>query len=160
MVLFFRFLSLGTPDANIDTSLEWLFDTIASDFDNIKTRVQADIERQKAKEAALKAEKDRRVMKKSICKAFGVEGENVVDVFSEEDGYEFLSQEIGFMEASELPEEGRAIAKLVGFQKLALMMCGGMFAPISSKKKKYTWQEIKEYVDEIKSEIQWPKEEE
>ncbi|GMH67440.1 hypothetical protein TrRE_jg9970 [Triparma retinervis] len=144
----------GEVDGRIDEALEWLFDTVAVDFDSIKERVKKDIETQKAKEAKEKAEKDRRVMKKSICKAFGVGGEEKEDVFSEEDGFEFLAQEIGFMKAEELEEEGRVIAGMVGYQKLALMMCGGMFAPISSKKKKYTWKEIKEYVEGIKGEIE------
>jgi len=58
------------------------------------------------------------------------------------------------MKAEELEEDGREIVTMVGYQKLALMMCGGMFAPISSKKRKYTWQEIKEYVEGIKAEIE------
>ena len=144
----------GEVDGRIDEGLEWLFDTVAMDFENIKERVKKDIETQKAKEAKEKAEKDRRVMKKSICKAFGVGGEEKEDVFSQEDGFEFLAQEIGFMKAEELDEEGREIAEMVGYQKLALMMCGGMKAPISSKKKKYEWSEIKEYVEGIKAEIE------
>jgi len=64
----------GEVDGAIDGALEWLFDTVAENFAKIKKRVLKDIETQKAKEAKEKAEKDRRVMKKSICKAFGVGG--------------------------------------------------------------------------------------
>jgi len=33
------------------------------------------------------------------------------------------------------------------------MLIGGMKAPISSKKKKYTWEEIKAHVMEIRGEV-------
>ena len=140
-------------DERIDPALEWLFDTVAADFENIKKRVESDCELEKQKQEEEKRIKDRRVMRKSISKAYGVDGEDVEDAFSQEDGEEFLAQEIGFMKAEELEEDGKEVAKLVGYQKLALMMVGGMFAPISSKKKRYTWAEIKSYVLAIRGEV-------
>jgi hypothetical protein len=150
--------SPGTPDPNIDSALEWLFDCIAGDFENIKARLVEDVEKERIREAKEKAEKDRRVLTKSLCKAFGKDVETggegpVEDVFSVEDGHEFLAQEIGFLKAEELVEEGREICEIVGYQKLAMMMVGGMFAPISSKKRKWTWPEIKAHVLEVKAEI-------
>jgi small GTP-binding protein len=143
----------GTIDAEIDSGLEWLLENIAGDFENIKTRMAEDVEKEKAREIKEKEEKDRRVMKKSLCKAFGKGGEAQEDVFSKEDGEEFLAQETGFMKAEELDAEGCEVAAMVNYQKLALMMVGGMKAPISSKKKKWTWPEIKAYVEGVLAEI-------
>ena len=66
-----------TLDPTIDSSLEWLFDCIAGDFENIKARVESDCQLEKDKQEEEKRQKDRRVMRKSICKAFGLEGEEV-----------------------------------------------------------------------------------
>jgi len=115
--------------------------------------VESDCQLEKEKQEEEKRQKDRRVLRKSISKGFGLGGEEVEDAFSKEDGEEFLAQEIGFMKAEELEDEGKEVAELVGYQKLALMMIGGMFAPISSKKKKYTWAEIKAHVMEIRAEV-------
>jgi len=143
----------GVMDPEVDSALEWLFDNIAGDIENIKVRMVEDIEKERIREEKEKAAKDRRVMKKSLCKAFGKLEEAVEDVFSKEDGEEFLAQELGFMKAEELDDGGRELCVVCGYQKLALMMVGGMKAPISSKKRKWTWPEIKEYVEGILKEI-------
>jgi small GTP-binding protein len=141
------------PDSRIDEGLSWLLGVIGTKWDTIKSRVEADCDLEKARLVKEKEIKERQVMAKSLNKAFALNGEVETDKFSEEDGYEFLAQEIGFMKAEELVEEGREIARLVGFQKLATMMVGGMFAPISAKKKKFTWAEIKAHVLEVRAEV-------
>ena len=74
-------------------------------------------------------------MKKSLNKAYSLNGFTPIDIFTPSDGYEFLAQEVGFMKAEELVEEGREVAELCGFQKIAMMLAAGMKEPVSKKKK-------------------------
>ncbi len=149
-----RTSEVGTPDKRIDECLEWLFNKIAKEYDMIEARLKADMEAEKLKQAKLKEENDRRILKDSICKAFGVNGEEAgQDVFDVDGGEEFLAQEIGFMTKDELEQEGKDIAKLVGYQKLAMRLVAGKFAPWKKGERKWTWGEIKEYVLEIKAEV-------
>ena len=85
---------------------------------------------QKKKEDDEKKAKDKRVMKKSLNKAYELNGFEKTDVFSQEDGYEFLAQEVGFMKAEELDEEGREVADLCGYQKIAMMLVAQLRAPV------------------------------
>lgn len=120
----------GDADPNIDANLDNLFKDIAGDFESIKNRVDADMVEQKKKEDDEKKAKDKRVMKKSLNKAYELNGFEKTDVFSQEDGYEFLAQEVGFMKAEELDEEGREVADLCGYQKIAMMLVAQLRAPV------------------------------
>ena len=144
----------ATPDPSIDSGLEWIMNVVARNFSDIQSRVASDLKAEAKRLEMEKAEKDRRVMAKCICKGFGVGGESVEDMLGEVDGFEFLAMEIGLATGPELEQEGRDIATLVGFQKLALMMVGGMISPVSSKKKKWTWAEVKEYIMGIRESIE------
>ena len=93
-------------------------------------------------------------MKKSLSKALGVNGFEVTDVFSKEDGEEFLAQELGFMKVEELPTEGAGVAELCGYQKVALMLVAGMVAPVSKKKRKWSWSEVGEYLKGCRTEVE------
>lgn len=77
-------------------------------------------------------------------------------VSSVEDGLEFLAQETNLHDPSKenqgLPDVGVTIARLVGYQKVALQMCGSLVCPISKKKKKHTWEEVLEYVKDRREE--------
>ena len=92
-------------------------------------------------------------MRQCICKAYGLAGEEKTDAFDSETGELFLTHEIGLEGRVDLPPEATNVAKLVGYQKLALMMIGGMVVPIGKKKRRWTWTEVKTYVYEIRSEL-------
>ncbi|GMH86607.1 hypothetical protein TrST_g13902 [Triparma strigata] len=141
-------------DPEIDVNLSSLFNRIASDFSTISERVDNDVKEQLKKEEDEKKAKDKRVMKKSLNKAYSLNGFTPIDIFTPSDGYEFLAQEVGFMKAEELVEEGREVAELCGFQKIAMMLAAGMKEPVSKKKKRYEWSEIKEYIQECKAECE------
>jgi len=100
----------------------------------------------------IKRDRERKVLTTSICKAFGLQGELRTDVFSKIEGEDFLSNEIGLTEC-QLPQHGKEVAALVGYQKYALMIIGNMIAPMKSRNKGKTWSEVLTYIQSIIEEI-------
>lgn len=98
-------------------------------------------------------EKERRLFKQSICKAFGLQGESQAEVLDRESGNEYLAQEIGLEHGSDLPTIGLDVAKLVGYHKFALMMVGGMIAPARKTKHHWSWEEVADFVRATRSEL-------
>ena len=98
----------GEPDPAIESGLEWLIGTILDDIEALSERVAEDTARVSEAREVERALKERRVMATSICKAFGLEGEDgASDTFDQGEGEDFLAQEIGLEGGSEaLPEEG------------------------------------------------------
>ena len=92
-------------------------------------------------------------MKNSICKAFSLCGYTLSDVLSEEEGIEFLAHEVGLEKKEHLCIQGRQVAALVGYQKFALMLIGGMISPVRKSKKPWTWNRVTKYVETIITEI-------
>lgn len=83
--------------------------------------------------------------------AFGLKGEAESDVFERESGEKFLAQELGL--EGQLPLIGKEVAQLVNYNKVALMMIGGMIAPSRRKKHVWTWDEVRNFVQEMRCDI-------
>ncbi len=95
--------------------------------------------------------KKKRVFRQCLSVAFGLQGENKSDIFDRETGEEFLAQEIGL--DAQLPLIGKEVAKLVNYHKVTLMMIGGMIAPSGRKKKVWTWDEVLNFVQEMRCDV-------
>lgn len=104
----------------------------------------------------MKNKKERRILKISICKAFGLHGELRTDVFNKIEGELFLSNELGLTECDVLTTQGKEVAALVGYQKYALMIIGNMISPLKSQKKGIEWDEVEAYIRSIVEEIAVP----
>lgn len=89
--------------------------------------------------------------KRSDC-GFGDGALDDPDFLGKEAGEEFLCNEVGLEHSSELCEEGKQCASLVGYQKLALMMIGNMVTPISKSSKKWSWFQVIDYIEAIRTE--------
>ena len=106
------------------------------------------------------------------------EDEATREVYAEQDALEFFASECGLTPALEgagtnvaedfaheevakaaragaaaLPEAARELVRLVGRQKVAMKMMGGMFTPIKKDVAKKDWPEIKAYVLERRAEV-------
>jgi len=151
------------PDPRIEGAIEWLLQAVVGDFDTLNERVKRDSAKKTAEEAQKKIAKERKVLKNKIAQAhievcnpeyvtemqIEPEPENI---FSEEEGLEYLASEIG-EDVAGLPEIGRQVAFCVGYQKLALTIIGGLKAPVSKKKTPMEWTEILEMVTDLRREL-------
>ena len=149
----------GKFDSRIERGLEWLLGCTESRFDEIYAKVSADKAAAEATRAAEKIERHRRVMTKVLAeKAFPAEGEPM-EVFSETDGYEFMASELLIHDPQVpektqradshwgLPEVAQKVARLVGFQKMAMQMCADMTNPDHKvTKTTHTWDQVVAYV--------------
>ena len=100
-----------------------------------------------------KKEKERRIFKNTICKAFALNGESRTDAFGIEEGEDFLAHEIGLAGRAFLPVEGKEVCSLVGNQRFALMMVGKMITTKSTQQKALSWNEVLDYIHSIRSEL-------
>eukprot|EP00638_Chattonella_subsalsa_P000749 CAMPEP_0117734644 /NCGR_PEP_ID=MMETSP0947-20121206/807_1 /TAXON_ID=44440 /ORGANISM="Chattonella subsalsa, Strain CCMP2191" /LENGTH=542 /DNA_ID=CAMNT_0005549483 /DNA_START=106 /DNA_END=1734 /DNA_ORIENTATION=- len=145
--------SNGEPDARMDSTLEWLFDQIQHNWEALDARVTADTEDMKLEFERQKFEKNKKVFRGLLEKAFPkgdeVERENCMEA---EEAYDFLAAEIG-VEASTLPNIAKEICHHCGYQTLAIQMVGGMKVPISKKNRVWEWEEILQYVNERRQEV-------
>jgi len=151
------------PDPRIEASIEWLLNTVIENFDCLNQRVEADSLRKSQEEAKLRMEKDRKVLKLKIAEAFiaAVDPSFVVansvvqdarNIFSEDEGLIFLASEIE-EDAQAMEPIAKEIAALVGYQKLALTIIGGMKVPVSKKKEPLDWAAILDLVSDIRREL-------
>lgn len=146
-------------DPRIDTAIEWLLETVQDQFDDLEARVVRDTKERELQDMREKAEKERRVLRKKIACAFPAQVDRTLftdelpdspeEVFSVEDGLQFLAGEVG----EELDAVATEIAGLVGYQRLALQMIGALRAPISKKKTPMTWVAIRSLVWGLRTEI-------
>lgn len=150
-------------DVRIEGAVEWLIKVIQDQYDALNSRVEVDTKRNLQDEARKRIEKDIKILRNKIACAFPslVDASKLPaghltepeDCFSVEDGLLYLSQEIG-EDLAGLAETAKEIARLVGYQKLALSMVGNMFAPVNRKKKTpLSWAEIKEVVLACRKEL-------
>ena len=100
----------------------------------------------------LKDEKERRILKNSILKAFSKNSDECKDILQKEVAEEFLAHEIGLSGPILLPPQARQICALVGFQRLALMIIGGKINPKSGQKP-WSWEDVFLYVQSIRAEL-------
>lgn len=97
-------------------------------------------------------EKERRILKNSISKAFSNDGEACSDILQKEDAEKFLADEVGLAGPMLLPPEGRIVCSLVGFQRFALMMIGSKIQPKGGQKP-WSWEKVLSFVRSIRDEL-------
>lgn len=150
-------------DPRMEASLLHLINTALGDFDALNERVRNDSVKKTAEEARQRIAKERKVLKNKIASAFihDVNPEFIAamqieaepeNVFTEEDGVVYLASEIG-EDPALLCTEAREIASMVGYQKLALTIIGGLKAPVSKKKVPMDWNELCELVSTLREEL-------
>jgi hypothetical protein len=148
----------------VESIVEWVLESVQSRYVELNTRVEGEIERRKKEELARKLARERKVLRNKIACAFpslvtntdllplGITSESEPeDCFTEEEGTTFLASEVG-LDAG-LPAEARTVCALVGQQRLALTILGGLFSPVSKKKEPLSWTEIRELVDSVRTEL-------
>jgi signal recognition particle receptor subunit beta len=150
----------GAFDGRVELGLEWLLSETAQRFGELDGRVQADRARADEARAAEKVDRHRRVMTKVLAeKAFPPQGTPALETFSEVDGFEFLAMELlvhdpqvaGKTRTAEeqwgLSKDAQRVAQLVGFQKMAMIMCADMINPERKPgKATHSWAEVAAYV--------------
>ena len=150
-------------DPRIEASLMHLLNNVLSDFTKLNHRVQQDSQRKNEEEMQKRIAKERKVLKNKIASAFiplinpdYINAHNIKpdpnNLFSEEEGLDYLASEIG-EEVGALSAVAREVASLVGYQKLALTIIGGLKSPVSKKKVPMEWQELLELVSDLRNEL-------
>jgi len=155
----------GQFDPKIEAGLDWLVGNIASRYETLAARVAADQALAEAARVAEKVERNRRVMIKVLKeKAFPAEGEPQ-ESFSETDGFEFFAMEL-LVHDPQVPERtqvasnswglslmAQRVARLVGFQKMAMIMCADMINPeAKTSKVTHSWDQVVSYVCDCREE--------
>lgn len=138
----------GEVDPVIEGGVEWLINICLVQFDDLDGRVFI---------LCLfycQRERERGVLKASICKAFELQGETRRDVFDKTEGEFFLYNELGLTEPEVLPPEGKEVAALVGYQKYALMVIGKMISRNIDMKWNGILLHVKSIIEEITVELQ------
>jgi len=150
-------------DPRLEAALLWLLDQIRGDYANLNDRVLMDTAAKEVEEAAKRVAKERMVLRNKIACAFldqfdrsvpgvNVESANPNDLFGDIDGPKFLAGEIG-VEVQNLDPIAAEVAALIGYQRLALQMVGGMNVPVSKKKVPVSWLDIRSLVMELRAEL-------
>jgi len=152
-------------DSRVEGAVEWTINAIENRFAELDRRVNEQVAIRKKEEQAKKLARERKVLRNKVAAAFpfkvgntdlfpiGITAESdPEDCFSEEEGIGFLSSEIGLTPET-LPRQAKNICALVGYQRLALTIIGGLFAPVSKKKEPLSWDDILELVNGVRSEL-------
>eukprot|EP01031_Cornospumella_fuschlensis_P025118 gene25118-30335_t len=156
-----------TPDPNIESAVDLLLQSVTAQYAMLQARVEKDTKLKAQQDAKKRLERERNVLKKKIAEAhysllsptllesLGLSGPvDDSNIFSAQEGEEFLAAEIGVEGNGEgLGELGRRIAQGVGYQRLALQMVGSLKVPISKKKVAMSWEEIDELVQGLRVEL-------
>ena len=164
------------PDKSLEIHIEQLISNIRHNYDHLQKQVENDTYTKLKEETLKRLEREKYVLKTKIALAFYtlinpillsntlnkttlddppvvVVTEKDQDLFTEEEAIPFLTSEIN---ATELDEGGRRVAMLVGYQRLALQIVGGMYAPINKHKAALSWAEIEGIVLEIRAQLGLP----
>ena len=164
------------PDKYLEIHIEQLTTNIRHNYDHLQKQIENDTYTKLKEETLKRLEREKYVLKTKIALAFytlinpillsntinktTLEDPPVVvvtekdqDLFTEEEAIPFLTAEIN---ATELDEGGRRVAMLVGYQRLALQIVGGMYAPINKHKAALSWAEIEGIVLEIRAQLGLP----
>lgn len=153
----------GVTDPRLEQGIEWLLTVVNTHYDILDARVTSDTKIKSMAEAKKRLARERKVLRNKISAAFyssikeelrpeGVEPATTEEIYDEDEGIAFLADEIGLTKDT-IGAEAIEIAHLIGFQRLALQICGALFAPISKKKTPMSWAEIKELVVELRAEL-------
>mmetsp|Transcript_9480 Transcript_9480/g.19824 ORF Transcript_9480/g.19824 Transcript_9480/m.19824 type:complete len:257 (+) Transcript_9480:106-876(+) len=152
-----QFCEIDLHDTNADVRdliedcLKKLISAVLNDWDRLRERGEKETEEYNEKQLYVENEKKRRVFRQCLTEAFGLKGEEKSGVFERESGEEFLAEELGV--EGQLPLVGKDVAKLVNYHKVALMMIGGMIAPSRKKKHCWTWDEVRNFVQEMRCDV-------
>ena len=167
---------MRNPDKSLEIHIEQLITNIRHNYDHLQKQVENDTYTKLKEETLKRLERERYVLKTKIALAFYtlinpillsntlnkttlddppvvVVTEKDQDLFTEEEALPFLTAEIN---ATELDAGGRRVAMLVGYQRLALQIIGGMYAPINKHKAALSWAEIEGIVLEIRAQLGLP----
>jgi ADP-ribosylation factor-like protein 13B len=151
-------------DPRIEAALEALIKNVQESFDSICERVKVDSATKVKDDMKRRLARERKVLKNKISIAFmdllseenqpdlGGKTPNPEDQFTKEEGLNFLTSEIG-EDLVALPNEALEICAMVGYQRLALQIVGGLHVPISKKKEPMSWQAIHDLIVEIRTEL-------
>jgi ADP-ribosylation factor-like protein 13B len=150
------------PDSRIEKGVTALIKTITSQYDFLNQKVIKYSKIKNSEDSKKRLEREKNVLKDKIATAFPtlVNKEKYphkieIDensIYNEVEGVEFLAGEIG-EEPSKLPKIALKIAKLVGYQRLALSIIGALKVPINKKKIAMEWNEIFELVFDARKEL-------
>ena len=149
--------------ASVETAVEWVLENVQARYEELNGRVEKEVEKRKKEELMRKLARERKVLRNKVASAFpslvtnadlmplGFTAESEPeDCFTEEEGNTFLASEVGL---EELPPAARQVCALVGQQRLALTIIGGLFSPVSKKKEPMSWNEILELVQGVRDEL-------
>jgi len=140
----------GSLDSAVEVGLDQLLSKVIKQYGALDERVAEAKKEDERRRAQAELDRNKRVMTKILReKAFPSEGE-AVECYERDDALEFLAMESNLNDPEKpnhgLPEVAVQVAVLVGFQKVAMQMCGAMICPISKKKTKHTWEQVLDYV--------------
>jgi len=151
-------------DVRVEVGLEWLIKEAQDNFEALAVRVAKDSATKVKDDQKRRLARERKVLKNKISIAFldllseenkpdlGDKPPNPEDQFTEEEGLNFLSSELG-EEVAAMPQEALEISAMVGYQRLALQIVGSLKVPISKKKEPMSWLEIHDLIVEIREEL-------
>lgn len=152
-------------DQRIVDEIENLIAFIIKNYESLNSRVIEDTKTKQLEETRRRLQRERNVLKNKIIAAFidfidpvfiqeslDEFKVNKQDIFEESEGLLFLASEID-LKVEDLCDTAKLIAKLVGYQRLALQMIGGLYNPISKKKQAMSWEEILFMVNDIRKEL-------
>jgi hypothetical protein len=152
----------ATVDSRIESGLSWLLNEVQIQFGTLQARVASDTLQMTQMELRKRLERERKVLKSKIASAFHsmlsaeladtVEPSKPDEIFTEQEGIEFLSSEIG-VAVVDMADTAIELTKLVGQQRLAMSIIGGLFCPVSKKKPPMTWDQIRELIVEVRAEL-------
>lgn len=153
-------------DARVEEGLEWLLEKVKGSYAELTERTAVDSKMKEKQDQQKRLARERKVLKNKICETFpdAVKEEckpgadvkiNPDDIFNGEDGIKFLSEEIG-EEVAALPQIALDICSMVGYQRMALQIVGGLKVPISKKKDPMSWEQIQTMLLEIREEVGLP----
>lgn len=145
------------PMSNIDEGINLLLNKIKENYSELQERVKVDSEKKKQEEIRLRLEKEKKVLMVKIATAFYNKvsddiknnlnlKEDPENVFTQEEGEEFLLSELG---EELLEDHAKKDAALTGYHRLALQIIGGLKKPISKKKQPMEWDQIEEILLDI-----------
>lgn len=95
----------------------------------------------------------RRVLGSSLCKAFGLKGEEVADVFDSNEGEDFMAHEIGLAGRHVLPGAAIEICALVGYQRFAMIIIGSFVTKQNKNMPRKSWDEAIDFVKSAREEL-------
>lgn len=130
-------------DGRLVKAIDWIVETIDSDLEKLEERVSKESEVIDMINLEQAQEKERRVFRKVLQKAFADPPEECLE---EAEGIEFFKAELGLSPDVALPDIAARLAEKCNYQKLALQLMGSFKCPINKKRTALDWPSISDYV--------------